>query len=109
MAVDANVLIFERLKEEVADGKHLHPAIEEGFSRAWSSIRDGNGTSILAAGILYFLSGTSLVKGFCLVFAIGVAASIISAVLASRVLLLAFPNLPASAARRLVGASANRK
>lgn len=109
MAVDANVLIFERLKEEIAAGKPFAAAVDEGFARAWPSIRDGNGTSVLAAGILYLVSGTALVKGFSLVFVIGVVASMASAVFASRVLLRAFGDLSPSAARRFVGVSANAK
>lgn len=111
MAVDANVLIFERLKEELSSGKTLAAAIDEGFARAWPSIRDGNGTSLLAAGILYLVSGTALVKGFCLVFAIGVLSSIVSAVVASRILLRALSGLSPVAARRWIGgrsANANR-
>jgi preprotein translocase subunit SecD len=89
MTVDANILIFERLKEELDSGKSLIDAIKDGFSRAWPSIRDGNISSLLAAAILYWFSDTSLVKGFALVFAIGVLVSMISAVLVSRTFLLA--------------------
>jgi protein-export membrane protein SecD len=102
MAVDANVLVFERMKEELREGKAFATALEDGFARAWPSIRDGNGTSFLAALILYLVSGTALVKGFCLVFMIGVIASMVSAVFASRVLLRAFTGLSPAAARALV-------
>jgi preprotein translocase subunit SecD len=88
MAVDANILIFERLKEELDRGKSLREAIKDGFSRAWPSIRDGNTSSILAAAILFWFSGTSLIKGFALVFGLGVLVSMISAVLVSRTLLM---------------------
>lgn len=89
MAVDANVLIFERLKEELRGGASLFDAIKEGSDHAWSSIRDGNITSIISAVVLYWMSGTSLVKGFALVFGIGVLVSMFTAVVVSRTLLLA--------------------
>jgi protein-export membrane protein SecD len=89
MAVDANVLIFERIREELVKGEKLRTAIEQGFNRAWSSIRDGNITSIIAAVILYWFSDVSLVKGFAFVFGLGVIMSMVSAVLISRTLLLA--------------------
>ncbi len=89
MAVDANVLIFERIKEELERGHALRNAIEHGFSRAWTSIRDGNITSIIAAVILYWFSDVSLIKGFALVFGLGVIISMFSAVFISRTLLLA--------------------
>lgn len=89
IAVDANVLIFERLKEELERGHSLKEAIAHGFDRAWSSIRDGNITSIIAAAILYWFSGVSLVKGFALVFGLGVIMSMVSAVLISKTLLMA--------------------
>jgi len=88
MAVDANVLIFERLKEELKDGKGITDAISEGFARAWLSIRDGNISSIITAVILFWFS-TSLVKGFALTFGIGVLISMLSAISVTRTLLLA--------------------
>lgn len=89
MAVDANVLIFERMKEELRDRNHIRESIREGFARAWLPIRDGNLSSIISAVVLYWLSGTSLVKGFALVFGLGVLVSMISALVVSRTLLLA--------------------
>ncbi len=89
MAVDANILIFERMKEELKRGRELGDAIEEGFHRAWSSIRDSNTSSMITAIILYMFSSTSVVKGFALVFFIGVAVSMFTAITASRTLLLA--------------------
>ena len=89
MAVDANVLIFERIREELQKGLMVRDAIESGFTRAWSSIRDGNITSIIAAVILYWVSDVSLIKGFALVFGMGVIMSMVSAVLISRTLLFA--------------------
>lgn len=89
MAVDANVLIFERTKEEMRLGKNPREAVHIGFSRAWTAIRDGHLTMLISGGILFWL-GTSLVQGFALVFVLGVLASFISAVSLSRIFLLAF-------------------
>ncbi len=91
MAVDANVLVFERMKEERQAGNSSREAAREGFRRAWSAIRDGNFTSILAAIILFWF-GTSLVKGFALVFGIGVVVSMFSAIVLTRTLLVALPD-----------------
>lgn len=88
MAVDANVLIFERTKEELRDGKEPREAVHIGFARAWTAIRDGHLTMIISGVILFWL-GTSIVQGFALVFLLGVLASFISAVTVSRVYLLA--------------------
>ncbi|MBU6214276.1 protein translocase subunit SecD [Patescibacteria group bacterium] len=88
MAVDANVLIFERTKEELREGKEPREAVHIGFSRAWPAIRDGHLTMIISGVILFWL-GTSIVQGFALVFVLGVFASFISAVSLSRVFLLA--------------------
>ncbi len=79
MAVDANVLIFERTKEELRAGRNLFTAINSGFDRAWTSIFDSNMTTILTCVILYFL-GTSVVKGFALTLALGVLVSMFTAV-----------------------------
>lgn len=89
MAVDANILIFERMKEELARGRELGDAIKEGFARAWLSIRDSNTSSIITAVILYAFSSTPMVKGFALVFGLGVIVSMFTAITASRTLLLA--------------------
>jgi preprotein translocase subunit SecD len=86
MAVDANILIFERMKEEIRAGKTLGPAIEAGFNRAWSSILDSNVASLLVAGWLYW-QGTTVVRGFALVLIIGVLVSMFSAVTVTRTLL----------------------
>lgn len=91
MAVDANVLVFERMKEEFAEGKSSREAAQVGFSRAWSAIRDGNVTSILSAIILFWF-GTSLVKGFALVFGVGVVVSMVSALIVTRTILMALPD-----------------
>ncbi|MBU6415075.1 protein translocase subunit SecD [Patescibacteria group bacterium] len=89
MAVDANILIFERMREEIRWGKDLHTAIHEGFLRAWTSIRDSNVSSLITAAILYWL-GTSIVKGFALTLGIGVLVSMFSAITISRSFLIAF-------------------
>lgn len=92
MAVDANVLVFERMKEEFRSGKSSREATVEGFSRAWSAIRDGNVTAILSAVILFWF-GTALIKGFALVLGIGTLISIISAVTLTRTLLMILPDV----------------
>lgn len=83
MAVDANVLIFERTKEELRAGRNLFTAISSGFDRAFTSIFDSNMTTILTCVILYFL-GTSVVKGFALTLALGVIISMITAITVTR-------------------------
>lgn len=88
MAVDANVLIFERLKEELRAGKNLVEAMREGFGRAWTSIRDSNISSLITAGILYWF-GTSMVQGFALTLGIGVLVSMFSAILVTRTFFIA--------------------
>jgi preprotein translocase subunit SecD len=89
MAVDANILIFERMKEELKRGLKLEDAIREGFHRAWLSIRDSNMSSIITAGILYYFATSALIKGFAFVFAIGVVSSMFTAITVSRTLLIA--------------------
>ena len=88
MAVDANILIFERTKEELRAGKPSDEAIHEGFSRAWPSIRDSNISSMITAVILFWF-GTSLIKGFALVFGLGVLVSMLTAISVSRTFLVA--------------------
>ena len=89
MAVDANVLIFERIKEELYRGQSMKSAIEDGFHRAWTAIRDGNISTLITAFILLTF-GTSLIKGFALTLGIGVLVSMFSAITVSRILLLVF-------------------
>ena len=91
MAVDANVLIFERLKEELRAGKPLGSAIDEGFKRAWSSIRDGNVSTLITCFILAWF-GTSMIKGFAITLGIGVILSMFSAVVVTRQFLYLFVN-----------------
>lgn len=83
IAVDANILIFERMKEELRRGKGLTQAIEIGFSRAFTSIRDSNVASLLMAGVLYMF-GSGTIKGFAFVFALGVMVSFFSAITVTR-------------------------
>lgn len=91
MAVDANVLVFERMKEEYRNGLSSREAAQVGFTRAWSAIRDGNVTSLLSAIILFWF-GTSMVKGFALVFGMGVVVSMFSAIVITRTFLIALPD-----------------
>jgi preprotein translocase subunit SecD len=91
MAVDANVLVFERMKEEYRSGSSSRLAATVGFSRAWSAIRDGNITSLLSAIILFWF-GTSMVKGFALVFGMGILVSMFSALVITRTLLIMLPD-----------------
>lgn len=86
MAVDANILIFERMKEELKKGKDLSDAMHDGFTRAWLSIRDSNISSMISAVILFWF-GTSLVKGFALTLGIGVLVSMFSAITVTRTFL----------------------
>ncbi len=86
MAVDANVLIFERMREELRNEKNYSAALAIGFDRAWTSIRDSNITTLLVCGIL-FLFGTSIVKGFATMLAIGVILSMFTAITITRTLL----------------------
>ncbi|MEM6447767.1 MAG: protein translocase subunit SecD [Cyanobacteria bacterium J06642_2] len=87
IAVDANVLIFERTREELKLGKTLYKSVEEGFSRALSSIVDSNVTTLLACGVLFWL-GTGLVKGFAVTLGIGILVSFFSAITCTRTFLL---------------------
>ena len=86
MAVDANILIFERTKEEIRSGRTIPNSLDEGFKRAWTSIRDGNISSLLTAAILYFM-GTGFVKGFAASLFIGVAISMFTAITITRTML----------------------
>jgi preprotein translocase subunit SecD len=86
MAVDANILIFERSKEELRLGKSLPQALEAGFARAWNSILDSNVSSLITASILYFF-GSSVIQGFALVLMIGVLVSMFSAITVTRTIL----------------------
>jgi len=87
MAVDANILVFERMKEELRAGRSLRAAIEAGFGRAWTSIRDSQVATLIVCGVLYFFGtnfGASMVKGFAITLAIGTLINIFTAVVATR-------------------------
>lgn len=87
MAVDANILIFERMKEELRAGRSLRLAIDEGFKRAWTSIRDSNFSTLITCAILYWFGmtfGASIIQGFAFTLAIGVVVSLFTAILVSR-------------------------
>ncbi len=86
MAVDANILIFERTKEELRSGKTLVSAVEAGFNRAWNSIFDSNMSSIITAAILFYF-GSATIRGFALVLIIGVLVSMFTAIAVSREML----------------------
>ena len=94
MAVDANVLIFERTREELRAGKTLYRSVESGFYRAFSSILDGNVTPVIACAALFWL-GAGLVKGFAVTLALGVVVSMFTAITCSRTLLLVVLGFPA--------------
>jgi preprotein translocase subunit SecD len=90
VAVDANILIFERMKEELRGGRSLRQAVEIGFSRAWSSIRDSNISTLITCAILFWFAntfGASIVKGFALTLALGVGVSLFTAILVTRTIL----------------------
>lgn len=88
LAVDANVLTFERMKEEIRNGKGLFDAVELGFARAWTSIRDSHIAAIIVSVILFWM-GTSVVKGFAFTFFLGAVVSLVSAQLITRVFMRA--------------------
>lgn len=88
MAVDANILIFERMKEEMRDGKSRAAAIESGFKRAWSSIRDSNVSSLITAVILTWF-GSGIIRGFAITLALGIIVSMFTAISVTRTLLRA--------------------
>lgn len=86
IAVDANILIFERMKEELRDGRPLNAAVEVGFARAFTSIRDSNVASLLMSGVLYVF-GSGTIRGFAVVLALGVLVSLFSAITVTRTLM----------------------
>jgi len=113
MAVDANVLIFERMKEELRGGRTLGAAIEAGFNRAWTAIRDGNVTTLIVCGILLWL-GSSIVASapvvaFAWALAIGVAVSMFTAIMVTRTLLRLFVGTPLAQRTRLFSPHLGRK
>ena len=104
MAVDANVLIFERMKDELRNGRTLITAVNIGFNRAWPAIRDSNVSTLITCAILYYFSnqlGTTIVQGFAATLAIGVMLSMFSAIVVSRTILRVIASTRLS---RLLGA-----
>jgi preprotein translocase subunit SecD len=90
MAVDANILVFERMKEEIRDGRNLRAAMEAGFNRAWTSIRDSNLSTLITCAILYWFGsnfGASIVKGFAITLALGVVVNLFTAITVTRTLM----------------------
>lgn len=99
MAVDANILIFERMKEELRDGKTLPAAVRVGFERAWPSIRDSNASTLITCAILFWFGatfGASIVKGFALTLALGVLVSLFTAITVTRTFLQTVMRLDAA-------------
>jgi preprotein translocase subunit SecD len=97
IAVDANILIFERMKEELRKGRTLNAAIDIGFRRAWSSIRDSNVSTLITCGILYYFGanfGAAVVQGFALTLALGVFVSMFSAITVTRTFLKMIQGTP---------------
>ncbi|MBE7435459.1 MAG: protein translocase subunit SecD [Anaerolineales bacterium] len=92
-ALDANILIFERMKEELRNGRNLAQAVDQGWTRAWSSIRDSNLAAIITSLILFWFGstfGATIVKGFSLTLALGVGISLFTAIYVTRTLLVIF-------------------
>ena len=102
MAVDANILIFERTKEELNTGKNFIAAITAGFERAWSSIRDSNVSSLITCAILWFF-GNSIIRGFALMLAIGILVSMFTAITVTRAFLRTLTGTSLSKNRFLLG------
>ncbi|TET66226.1 MAG: protein translocase subunit SecD [Dehalococcoidia bacterium] len=113
MAVDANVLIFERMKEEIRTGRTLGAAIEAGFNRAWTAIRDSNVTTFIVCGILYWVGniivGGAPVKGFAVTLFLGVAVSMFTAIVVTRTILRLFVGTRLARKTSLFSVSVGRK
>jgi preprotein translocase subunit SecD len=108
MAVDANVLIFERVKEELRAGRTLGAAMEAGVARAWPAIRDSNTSTLITCAVLYFF-GAPLIKGFAITLAIGVAVSMFSAIVTTQQLLQLVAGIRPARRLGLYGVAATRK
>jgi preprotein translocase subunit SecD len=92
-ALDANILVFERIKEELRNGRNLMQAVDQGWTRAWPSIWESNLATIFTSGILFYFGsafGATIVKGFSLTLILGVVISLITAVFVTRTLLALF-------------------
>ena len=103
MAVDANILIFERMREELRAGKTYSSAVKAGFARAWFSIRDSNISSLITCAILFYF-GTGTVKGFALTLAVGILVSMFTAITITRTFLTLFVGKRISSKKWLIGA-----
>ena len=104
MAVDANILIFERMKDELRTGRTMLSSINIGFNRAWPAIRDGNVSTLITCAILYWFSdqlGATIVQGFAITLAVGVAVSMFTAITVSRTLMRVVALTPVSKNVRL--------
>jgi preprotein translocase SecF subunit len=108
MAVDANILIFERVKEELRQGRPYTSAVEEGFRRAWSSIRDSNFSTLITCGIL-FAFGTSIIRGFAFNLAAGILISMFTAITVTKVLLHAYGKTHYSKNLKTLGVDLDKK
>jgi preprotein translocase subunit SecD len=84
MAVDANIIIFERIKDELRNGKRVRAAVEAGFNRAYITILDSNLTTLIAAGVLFFM-GTGAIQGFAVTLSIGILISMFTAIFVTKV------------------------
>jgi preprotein translocase subunit SecD len=102
MAVDANVIIFERIKEELRNGKTIRSALETGFTRAMTTVVDSNVTTLIAAGVLYYL-GTGPIRGFAVTLGLGIIASMITAVIVTKYMLRLVVNTGLTVDIRAVG------
>jgi len=109
MAVDANIIIFERIKEELRGGNDLPAAVRSGFARAWPPIRDANITSMLTAIVLFYAFGQTFVRGFAVTFFLGVLVSMLTAIAVTRMFLLALSHTEASERVKAVFGSGIRK
>jgi preprotein translocase subunit SecD len=105
MAIDANILIFERMKEEIREGRSVMAAIDAGFDRAWSSIRDSNMSTLITCVILYYF-GSGLIRGFAVTLGIGVVVSLFSALTITHILLRLIANTSLANKFSLWGAKA---
>ena len=104
MAVDANVLIFERIKEEMRMGKNYKTAVSIGFERAWPSIRDGNYSTLITCAIL-FIIGTSIVRGFAATLSMGILVSMFTAIVVTRWFMDSLEGTPLAENREMFGAN----
>ncbi len=108
MAVDANILIFERLKEELKDGKPFNAAVETAFDRAWTAIRDSNFSTLLTCAILFYF-GSSIIKGFAFNLAAGILVSMFTAIVITKTLLQGFVGTKLSQNLSLFGLTSSKK